>query len=55
MATEYGVRLASTGKDYWGYDSRESASHDAKCDEKEFGAILIAREVSEPRIVSIRA
>lgn len=50
MATEYGIR-ATDGTDYWEYIDRDYAESTAR----EYGFTLIAREVSEPRIVSIRA
>lgn len=49
MATEYGVRYPE--RDQWNnYSKSEAESFIAV-----FGGILIAREVSEPRVVSIRA
>lgn len=50
MATEYGVRY-STGIDHWSFADRATAEKWVR----DCGAVLIAREVSEPRIVSIRA
>jgi hypothetical protein len=50
MATEYGVR-DDLGNDDWEYLTRAGA--ETMC--RETGWSLIAREVSEPRIVSIRA
>ena len=54
MATEYGTRRTDIeGDDYWDYATREDAEEDVRL-MSEF-LVLIAREVSEPRIVSIRA
>lgn len=50
MATEYGYRT-NDGQDVWGTLSRDRA--EVMCKVHDF--TLIAREVSEPRIVSIRA
>lgn len=55
MATEYGYR-APSGREVWvnakgkSYTRSEAESHGSVA-----GYTLIAREVSEPRIVSIRA
>lgn len=50
MATEYGVR-DDRGFNDWEGMTRDRA--ESLC--RQHGYILIAREVSEPRIVSIRA
>ena len=51
MATQYGYRRPATGKNY--FDGWSRAYTEQFCQAHNF--ILIAREVSEPRILSIRA
>lgn len=51
MATEYGAREFTFGPIEW-HPSRQSAE---AVIHKFYGFTLVAREVSEPRIVSIRA
>lgn len=53
MATEYGYRYKMGEIYWWGPESvREGLERSVR---ETPGAVMVAREVSEPRIVSIRA
>lgn len=51
MRTEYGTRSRESGAEFWGYADKAEAMEDALA----YDNLVIAREVSDSRVVSIRA